>query len=146
MTRPWTFEQVELLADLETPVSAFLKLRSSGARFLLESVERGTTLGRYSLLGLDPLLEIECGSHRAQVRTPDGRVIQSLSPGDPSALLAPFLAPFADAGFDQPGNLLGGAVGYLSYEYIQHIEPRVPVKPEDPGSPLSPGSSCRGPW
>src|SRR2546425_11046528 len=48
----------EIPADLETPVSAFLKLKAHGARFLLESVEMGENLGRYSFIGLDYLRNI----------------------------------------------------------------------------------------
>ena len=49
----------EIPADLETPVSAFLKLKGHGARFLLESVEMGENLGRYSFIGLDYLRNIK---------------------------------------------------------------------------------------
>src|SRR3954451_17657032 len=65
-----------LVADLETPVAAFLKLRHErrGAAFLLESVEGGAVRGRYSLVGLDPDLIGRCGGDVAEMcREPRGR-------------------------------------------------------------------------
>ena len=68
----------EIPADLETPVTAFLKLRSAGARFLLESVEQGESIGRYSFIGLDGVVVsvavVGAGTEnpRSRKRTPLG--------------------------------------------------------------------------
>ena len=130
----WETRKREFLGDLETPVSAFLKLTGCGARFLLESVDRGAVLGRYSFLGLDPLLEIECHPDRSCARTADGLSFDVATGSDPTALLAAILRHMAGAGDNSPGNLLGGAVGYLGYEYVRNLE-NVPAD-HDPEGPL----------
>jgi anthranilate synthase component 1 len=130
----WKTEQRELLADLETPVSAFLKLRRAGARYLLETVEAGAVLGRYSFIGLHPLLEIECTEQQASLRTPAGTVFTLSGRNDPSQLLHCVLRLMQPAASKTPGNLLGGAVGYLGWEYLQFLEnvPTTPAGADDP--------------
>jgi len=130
----WETQEVELFADLETPVSVFLKLRRHGARFLLETVERGTTLGRFSFIGLHPLVEIECSPRRTRILTSDGRTFECPDSFDPSRVLGAFLDLLRATEPPGPGDLLGGAVGYLSYEYIQFIE-RIPAREADASTP-----------
>ena len=66
--------RLRIPADLETPVSAYLKLRDRGAAFLLESVEQGVQLGRYSFIGLGPCTEIRLRGDVVTVTRPDGAV------------------------------------------------------------------------
>jgi anthranilate synthase component I len=105
----------DLLADLETPVSAFAKLRGSGPAFLLESVEGGENVSRYSFIGCNP------------------RKIISAQPGDadPLKLLEAELAGYKPV--DVPGlpPFTGGAVGYLGYEFIHSVEKTVPLAAKD---------------
>ena len=115
-------------ADLETPVSVFLKLEGRGAAFLLESVERGLQMGRYSFVGLDPGAELTLDGDAVTVtRRRNGRVENSTMPIDPADPLAAVraelarapLAPSADRPLPPP---LGGAVGYLGYDVVRYFD------------------------
>jgi anthranilate synthase component 1 len=125
----------EILADLETPVSAFLKLARGRYGFLLESVEGGERLARYSFVGADPYLILRVRDAVAEYRWLSGPRAGTVErmPCD-SALdavrrelerrpvaLAPGLPRFH-----------GGAVGYLAYESASRFEPAVPVPDDDP--------------
>src|SRR5262249_12196501 len=108
----------EVLADLETPVSAFLKIARGQYSFLLESVEGGERLARYSVMGSEPYKVVRAGP--------------SLNGGgDPLVAVEEELARFQVV--DEPGlpRFAGGAVGFLGYEAVRHYEPRVPVNPDD---------------
>jgi anthranilate synthase component 1 len=101
----------EVLADIETPVSAYRKLRKKGASFLFESVEGGEHLGRYSFLGANPQ-----------------RIIRSESGAldDPLREVQKAMAVFKPVTVPGLPRFTGGAVGFLGYEYVHHIEPTVP--------------------
>jgi len=105
----------EVRADLETPVSAFLKVARGPYSYLLESVEGGERQGRYSFIGTEPY-RVYAGQHEA---------------GDPLDVVQAEMARF-DA-VDVPGlpRFHGGAVGYLGYEAVTHFEPRVPLGKKD---------------
>jgi len=109
-------------ADLETPVSAYLKLAGLGAVFLLESVEQGIQVGRYSFIGLHPRLELSrTGGVDTTVR--DGR--REDAPVDPAAPFARLEAALDAARRHATGDLpgpLGAAVGYLGWEMVAHFE------------------------
>ncbi len=107
----WT----DLLADLETPVSAYAKLRGAGPAFLLESVEGGENVSRYSFIGCNP------------------RMILQAQPGDadPLAQLQKELANYHPVTVPGLPPFTGGAVGYLGYEYIQSVEKSVPLAARD---------------
>ena len=100
----------EVLADLETPVSAFLKVKRGAYSFLLESVEGGERPSRYSFIGTEP--------YRIY-RAPSGGTVDPLREVE-SELERFDLVPNPDL-----PPFYGGAVGYLSYEAIRHFEPRV---------------------
>ncbi len=112
-------------ADLDTPVSAYLKLARLGAVFLLESVEQGIQVGRYSFIGLVPRLELSLrGGLTSTVRGGPGGTVETaeLDPGAPFARLD---AALADARRHAVGDLpgpLGAAVGYLGWEMAAHFE------------------------
>ena len=111
----------EIVADLLTPVSAFLKIAEhSHYAFLLESVEGGEQVGRYSFLGKDPFLIL---------RSRDGRTIVDRA-GQTSESDKPFVAALRElmAGFHAPfvpglPRFTGGAVGYLGYDAAAWFEP-----------------------
>jgi len=116
----------DIAGDLDTPVSAYMKLASFAPRFLLESVEGGERLGRYSFIGFGDALEVrldEAGLAVGNERTPP--------PGDGAALLAALRAALARA--PQPGNggpgvpLAGGLVGYAAYDVVRYFE-RLPAR------------------
>ena len=112
----------EVVADLETPVSAYLKVAGGreGASFLLESVEGGERMARYSFIGAEPYRVLRTGEGE-----PDG-------PGDPLVAIEAELARFRPAQLAGLPRFVGGAVGYLSYETAHYFEPRVPVPANDP--------------
>ena len=107
----------EVPADLETPVSAFLKVKRGDYSFLLESVEGGERPGRFSLIGTEPY-----------------RVMRAPSGGgeDPLALVEAELGRFRLVPNADLPPFCGGAVGYLSYEAVRHFEPRVMPAERDP--------------
>ena len=111
----------EIVADLLTPVSAFLKFAErSDHAFLLESVEGGERVARYSFLGRDPFLTLRARSGKALVER-DGQTSESAKPfvATLRELMAGFHSPFV------PGlpRFTGGAVGYLGYDAAAWFEP-----------------------
>ncbi len=118
----------EWVADLETPVSAWYKVCAGQPySFLLESVEGGENLGRYSFLGCDPLWVLEArGQYTTQIHR-DASV--SVYEGDPFDTLANCLEPYQPVKLPQLPPGIGGLFGFWGYELIRWIEPRVPVYP-----------------
>jgi anthranilate synthase component 1 len=126
----------EILADMETPVSAFRKISDSENAFLLESVEFGENLGRYSFLGCDPEVVFKCKGKEVQIlyreeeedfRTND----------EPLQVLQDFMGRYKPVPDHHLPVFTGGAVGYLSYDMIRHWE-RIPnSNPDDLSLPDS---------
>ncbi len=111
---------LELLADMETPVSAFAKLRAGKGSFLLESVEGGEHLGRYSFIGLEPDSVLTFRDGTAGLEKETGT--HTLPFSDPLELLDGLLRqerPVPVAGLPR---FHGGAVGYLSYDLVRYFE------------------------
>ena len=115
----------EIVADVETPVSAYLKIGGERPAFMLESIEGGERLARYSFLGSGPLLDVTMNEGVASVKR--GGELSSFEFTDPLAALGDILNSFQSV--PMPGLALprftGGAVGYLAYESIRYFEPRV---------------------
>jgi len=110
----------EVAADLDTPVSAFLKLHRGGQGFLLESVEGGDRWGRYSVLGTDPLMTLRARGGVTVVTRRDGS--REELRGDPIDTLRSVLAPFKQARVEGLSRFAGGFVGYLAYDVVRAIE------------------------
>jgi anthranilate synthase component I len=122
----------EWVADLDTPVSAWYKVCAGQPySFLLESIEGGETLGRYSLLGCDPLWVLEARGDRTTQTYRNGTT--QVFEGDPFVALANCLAPFQPVNLPQLPPGIGGLFGFWGYELIHWIEPRVPVYPAAAG-------------
>jgi len=120
----------EWVADLDTPVSAWYKVCAGQSySFLLESVEGGENLGRYSLLGCDPLWILEAKGDRTTQTYRDGST--QIFAGDPFMALATCLEPFRPITLPQLPPGIGGLFGFWGYELIQWIEPRVPIYPAE---------------
>ncbi|BDG60638.1 anthranilate synthase component I [Caldinitratiruptor microaerophilus] len=126
----------ELIADLETPISLFLKLFAQDRdAFLLESADGGDRVGRYSMLGGRPLARLVHREGRTVRSGPEGEAVRT---GDPLRHLRELLAgldaapPVPLAGPPATGlpPFLGGAVGYLGYDVVRHFE-RLPGAPPD---------------
>jgi anthranilate synthase component 1 len=116
----------ELAADLDTPVSAWHKVCATAPySFLLESVEGGETLGRYSFLGCDPLWVLETRGETTTQTFRDGT--EKTYSGDPFNILPQCLAPYQPVNLPELPPGLGGLFGFWGYELIQWIEPTVPV-------------------
>ena len=123
-----------LVADLETPVSAMLKLaRGRRNPFLLESVEGGDTRGRYSIIGLDPDLVWRAFGDRAEINRRPGEDAAAFEPENVGTL-ASLRAIISDAHIDLPAHLppmAAGLVGYLGYDMVRLME-RLPAPNPDP--------------
>jgi anthranilate synthase component 1 len=109
-------------ADLETPVSAFLKLKPAGAAFLLESVEQGIQVGRYSFIGISTAASIRLQHEQVELRRNGDRRIEPVDPADPlEPIRRELAASSAWAGEDLPGPF-GGAVGFVAYDIVRYFE------------------------
>jgi anthranilate synthase component I len=118
----------ELVADLDTPVSAWYRVCAGQPfSFLLESVEGGDRIGRYSYLGCDPLWRLEARGNTTTQTFRDGTV--KTYTGNPFHHLATCLAPIHPVKLPQLPPSLGGLIGFWGYELIKWIEPKVPVYP-----------------
>lgn len=118
----------ELVADLETPVSAWYKVCADQPySFLLESVEGGENLGRYSFLGCDPVWVLEARGNQTKQIHRDG-LINTFS-GNPFDILSQCLATIKPVKLPELPPGIGGLFGYWGYELISWIEPRVTVYP-----------------
>src|SRR6476660_7154676 len=108
-------------ADLETPIGAFLRLDDGGPAYLLESVEGGERLGRYSFLGVGPrrLLEVQDGIASVQTRPLSADLPIERSPAaDPLAALRTFVTRRRVLPADGMPRFTGGAVGALAYDAV----------------------------
>ncbi len=119
----------ELPADLDTPLSAFLRLRPGPHAFLLESVEGGEKWARYSFLGSDPLMVFTARGNRVTLRGGDGTP-RRLPPGNPHRALRELLARFQPVAVPGLPRFQGGAVGYMAYDMVRHFE-RLPKRTHD---------------
>lgn len=115
-------------ADLETPVSVYLKLaQSNEAAFLLESVEGGEQVGRYSFLGVNPAAILSIRDHMLSERRGDQLTKLPLADGeDPLSVIKAAIDRFTPVPLPNLPRFSGGAVGFLSYDAVRHFE-RLPT-------------------
>ena len=109
----------EINADLETPVSAYLKVARGPYSFLLESVEGGERIARYSFIGTDPMEVIKTGPN------------EDLGAVDPLEPIERMLSKYKLADVDHLDKFNGGAVGYISYDAVRYFE-KLPTPDVDP--------------
>ncbi len=110
----------EIIDDFDTPVSAYLKLGNTNDSFLLESVEGGETLGRYSFIGFNPFLKLVCQNEEIVV---EGEFNQTISKVDnPLKILRQIISQYKLAPIPGLPPFHGGAIGYLSYDCISYFE------------------------
>jgi len=120
-----------LPADLETPVSVYLKLRQPGkASFLLESVEKGEQLGRYSFIGVDPPLTLSLRGQQVTIGGAGGAVLEQMERSHPLNALSELLHQRQPIPLPDLPSFTGGAVGYWGYDIVRHFE-RLPATATD---------------
>jgi len=112
----------EINADLETPVSLYLKLRGDGASFLLESVEGGERIARYSFIGVQPRAEYILRDGQVEVRE-NGETRTIPLEDDPTRFLQEEMSRFSTERLPNAPRFTGGLVGYLGYESVRYFEP-----------------------
>ena len=117
----------EIPADMETPVTAYLKVAQEAPSFLLESVEGGERLARYSFIGTLPYKVLKTGPE-----TPAGSI-------DPLVQIESELGDLKPVRVESLPRFLGGAVGFIAYDAVRHFEPRIPANatPDPMGLPES---------
>ena len=133
-------------ADLETPIGAFLRLDDGGPAYLLESVEGGERLGRYSFLGTGPRRLLRVGDGVATIQTRPNSIreydpslpIETFATPDPLTALRAFTPRRRVVPQEGMPRFTGGAVGALSYDAVSTFEPTVVRPAADPvGVPLA---------
>jgi anthranilate synthase component 1 len=116
----------EVLADLETPVSAFLKIHRGPYGFLLESVQGGERWGRYSFLGTEPSLLLWVNGRTVRTQVP-GEPATTTQTDDPLGTLHDLLSRYEPVRLPGLPRFVGGAVGFLGYDVVRHFE-RLPER------------------
>ncbi len=127
-----------LLADIETPLSAYRKISGQGESFLFESVEGGEHLGRYSFVGCNPRAIVRQTGNRVEVLE-NGKVVESATVGgtgsqsvkDGLVVIERLMARYRAVPAPGLPRFTGGAVGFIGYEFIHDVEPVVPRPPHD---------------
>jgi len=112
----------EILADLETPVSAFLKARDSAYSFLLESAADAANWGRYSVIGMDPEFIVRATGTRCELWHEDKCVVEQ-DRGDPLSFLEEEMARYQEVGAESlPPYGGGGVIGWLGFDAVRWWE------------------------
>ncbi len=122
----------EALADLDTPLSTYLKLANGPYSYLFESVQGGEKWGRYSIIGL-PCRTVLRVTGRVITVTTDGVEVERTEVDDPLAWIETFAARYRVAPVAGLPRFTGGLVGYFGYDTVRYIEPRLgPCRKPDP--------------
>ncbi|MBS0320446.1 MAG: anthranilate synthase component I [Proteobacteria bacterium] len=124
---------LESFADLDTPLSLYLKLANQPYSYLLESVVGGERFGRYSFIGLPARTRIRATGTHAEVR--EGPHVVEQHDGDPLAFVAAYLKRFRAAPLPNLPRFAGGLAGYFGYDTVRHVETRLAGK----AKPFAPG-------
>ncbi|MFG1488358.1 chorismate-binding protein, partial [Oceanospirillum sp. HFRX-1_2] len=120
----------EVLADLDTPLSTYLKLADQPYSYLLESVEGGEKWGRYSIIGLPCQRRLQVRGH--EVTLFDGNaVIEQSQQDDPLSYIEDFQKRFSVPELDNLPLFTGGLVGYFGYDTVRYVEKRLVNIPEN---------------
>lgn len=122
----------EIMADMDTPVTAFRKIDNGQQAFLLESIEGGEKWARYSFLGADASLIIRSKGRRVELVRGDQITVQELD--DPTTLLRNELARYRPVEVPGLPRFIGGAVGFLGYDMVRHFEQLPTDKPDTIGA------------
>ncbi|MGZ5597224.1 MAG: anthranilate synthase component I [Usitatibacter sp.] len=128
--------QLETLADLDTPLSIYLKLANRPGSYLLESVIGGERFGRYSIVGLPARERLEIAGHKVSV-TREGGGYEQRVVDDPLQFIDEYLRSFRAAPLGPALRFTGGLAGYFGYDTVRYIEKRLTraAKPDPLGLP-----------
>ena len=126
----------EILADLDTPLSAYLKLADGPYSYFFESVHGGEQWGRYSIIGLPCSTVIKIYGDDIRIER-DGDVIELATTPDPFTWIEALMSRYRVPEVEGMPRFNGGLVGYFGYETVAYIEPRLrrEVKPDPLGTP-----------
>ena len=114
---------LETFADLDTPLSVYLKLANRSFSYLLESVQGGERFGRYSFIGLPAATRIEVyGDHISVINNSERQEIEA---ADPLAFIESYLSRFKVSPYPGLPRFCGGLVGYFGYDVVRYIERRL---------------------
>ncbi|SDK50459.1 anthranilate synthase component I [Microbulbifer yueqingensis] len=125
-----------VLADIETPLSTYLKLAAGRYSYLFESVQGGEKWGRYSIIGLPARTVLRAAGPRVTVER-DGEVVEEHQAGDPLAFVEEFQQRYRAPQLEGLPRFNGGLVGYFGYDCVRYIEPRLAggAPPDTLGNP-----------
>ena len=112
----------EVLADLDTPLSTYMKLAGGEYSYLFESVSGSEKASRYSIIGLSARRQLRAFGHKVEILE-DGEIIESLTADDPLVAVREYLQRFSAPDVEGLPRFTGGLVGYFSYDTIRYIEP-----------------------
>jgi anthranilate synthase component 1 len=126
----------EVLSDLDTPLSVYLKLADGAHTYLFESVEGGERFGRYSIIGL-PARRVYAFAGHTLFSTEHGELVESREVEDPFAEVERLRTRHSVPMIEGLPGFTGGLVGWFGFECIQYIEPRLAgaTKPDELGTP-----------
>ncbi|OGT70111.1 MAG: anthranilate synthase component I [Gammaproteobacteria bacterium RIFCSPLOWO2_02_FULL_57_10] len=126
----------QVLADLETPLSTYLKLGRGLHTYFFESVQGGEKWGRYSIIGLPCQTVLRVVGQTITVET-DGKVVESLECDDPFVFIEEFKSRYRVAPLEGAQRFCGGLVGYFAYDTVRYVEPSLGKAPgeDDIGTP-----------
>jgi anthranilate synthase component 1 len=113
----------ETFADLDTPLSLYLKLANKPYSYLLESVQGGERFGRYSFIGLPAETRLTVRGKQVTLTTPDGETTQEVT--NPLDYIEDYQARFKVAPLSGLPRFTGGLAGYFGYDTVRYIEPRL---------------------
>jgi anthranilate synthase component 1 len=117
----------EIMADLDTPVSAFKKIDDGKYAFLLESIEGGEKWARYTFLGSNPSVVIRTKGKTVEII--ENGAARQVNSDDPLGFVRDYLGSFRPVMIDGIPRFFGGAVGYLGYDMVRHFEELPAGKP-----------------
>ena len=132
----------EFLADTETPVSAYLKLRDGSYSYLLESADEGKRWGRYSFIGCKPYLSVVARDREMEIWQEDAPQMRKEA-GNPLDILRELNAKFKPVTVDDLPPFQGGLVGYCNYDLVRKWEHLPGIAPMDPDLPEAVFTACR---